>query len=317
MVNNAQKAAVLEEVIAHVQQQPYDIRAEVIVGELLDNRIREEEVMVRLRNVFTRAFNKDILDVQLDDSQPYQPYILLDLSRDGIYDRLPEGIFHDFSQQKRSTVKDMVAEYKKQQQQQQQARRFFQPLENEFFLQRVGLERREKHLLFDVFGKDADQLFQLFWHLPEGLPKAAAGRLVKLLPYMHRIAGNIPLVKLCLELILEEEVNIVTDRTPRAMATGAGVPLGECSLGVDTTAGELFYTDMPVIRVTIGPIKQQRIYDFLPWQPYGRLLQTCYGYFFPADADVETQLEPRDAEKVTAVADRHAEQGIMGYNFYL
>ncbi|HVI48592.1 MAG TPA: hypothetical protein VM802_27230, partial [Chitinophaga sp.] len=260
------------------------------------------------------------LQVKLDDSQPYQPFINLSLSRDGIYDRLPEGIFHEFSQQQKGrqtgTV-EMVARYKRQQQEQQQARRFFQPLENEFFLQRVFLERREKHLLFDVFGKDADQLFHEFWELPEGLPRAAANRLVKLLPYMHRIAGNIPMVKLCLQLVLEQDIDIVWDRQPKAMVAGSSVPLGECTLGMDTMAGEIFYTDMPRIVVTVGPLQRQRIYDYLPWQPYGKLLETCYGYLFPFDADVSTVLEPHADEKKVIMSDRQPAQGIMGYNFFL
>ncbi|WP_143310213.1 type VI secretion system baseplate subunit TssG [Chitinophaga vietnamensis] len=319
MVNNAQKAAVLEEVIDHVQALPYDVRAEVVVGELLDNHVRKEEIVVQLENVFTRSFNKDITDVKLDDSQPYQPFIALSLSRDGIYDRLPEGIFHDFSQQpeRAKGVSAMVARYKRQQKEQQQARRFFQPLENEFFLQRVFLEQREKHLLFDVFGKDADHLFHEFWELPAGLPSMAANRLVKLLPYMHRIAGNMPLVKLCLELVLEEAVDIAWNHDPQPVKAGSSVPLGECRLGVDTMAGDIFYTDMPRVTVTLGPLQQHRVYDYLPWQAYGRLLQTCYDYFFPADVEVITELQPNPKERSASVSDRKPEEGIMGYNFFL
>ena len=320
MVNNAEKAAVLEEVIDHVNALPYDVRAEVVVGELLDNHVREEEVMVQMLNVFTRSFTTDITHVKLDDSQPYQPFINLLLSRDGIYDRLPQGMFHEFKQEpssRQSGVAAMVARYKKQQQQQQQARKFFQPLENEFFLQRVYLEQREKHLLFDVFGKDADQLFHQFWELPPGLPAAAANRLVKLLPYMHRIAGNMLLVKLCLEQVLEETVNISWNRNPQMVRTDNSVPLGECLLGIDTMAGEVCYTDMPLVNVTIGPVKRQRIYDYLPWQPYGKLLETCYGYLFPADVEITTLLEPPAGDKQVVVADKQPEQGIMGYNFFL
>lgn len=319
MVNNAQKAAVLEEVIEHVTNLPYDVRAEVVVGELLDNHVRREEVVVHLENVFTRSFNKDILHVKLDDSQPYQPYVVLSLSRDGIYDRLPEGFFHDFSQQqtKEKGTAAMVARYKRQQQQELQARRFFQPLENEFFLQRVFLEQREKHLLFDVFGKDADQLFQQFWDLPAGLPGAASNRLVKLLPYMHRIAGNTQMIRLCLELVLEQDVTIKWDHTPQAVRADTSVPLGECILGMDTMAGEVFYTDMPRVTVTIGPLQRQRVYEYLPWQPYGRLLETCYGYLFPADVDINTVLEPNAGERSVAISDKRAEEGIMGYNFFL
>src|SRR5690606_20293892 len=155
MANYAQKAAVLENVIDHIRSLQEDVRAEVVVGELLDNQVQQDAVTVQMENVFSRAFARDILHVQLDDSQPYHPFITLQLSRDGLYDRLPEGLFHEFSPQQRGAVREMVASYKKQQQEETEARKFFRPLEHEFFLQRVFLERREKHLLFDAFGKDA------------------------------------------------------------------------------------------------------------------------------------------------------------------
>ncbi|HJT73490.1 MAG TPA: hypothetical protein VJ720_05715, partial [Chitinophaga sp.] len=210
MISNAQKTTVLEEVIDHIRRLNYDVRAEVVVGELFDNKVQEEEVAVQMQNVFTRSFNKDILDAQLDDSQPYHPFVTMVLSRDGIYDRLPEGLFHAFTpQRQQQSVSEMVAGYKKQQQEQQEARKFFRPLEHEFFLQRVFLEQREKHLLFDAFGKDADDLFLSFWGIPKGLPREATGRLVRLLPYIHRIAGNLELAGLYLEAILNEPVNII------------------------------------------------------------------------------------------------------------
>jgi hypothetical protein len=318
MMNNAQKAAVLEEVIDHIRRLHYDVRAEVVVGELLDNNVAEDEVAVQMQNVFTRAFNKDILDAQLDDSQPYHPFINLMLSRDGLYDRLPEGLFHEFTpQQQQREVSEMVAQYKKQQQEQQEARKFFKPIEHEFFLQRVFLEQREKHLLFDAFGQDADELFRAFWGLPDGLPRPGINKLIKLLPYVHRIAGNLPLVKLYLQAILDESVEITRENGATPVDAGEQLPLGESRLGVDTVTGSVFYTDMPRIRVTVGPLQQRRVYDFLPWQPYGRLLETCLSFLLPADVEIETMLEPHPDEKRVTVKDEAKKEGIMGYNFFL
>jgi hypothetical protein len=317
MVNNAQKAAVLEEVIDHIRRLHYDVRAEVVVGELLDNDVQEAEVAVQMKNVFTRAFNKDILDAQLDDSQPYHPFVTLTLSRDGLYDRLPEGMFHTFSSKKQQDVSEMVANYKKHQQEEQEARKFFRPLEHEFFLQRVFLEQREKHLLFDAFGKDADALFLSFWGIPQGLPKGPVNKLIRLLPYIHRIAGNLPLVQLYLEAILDEHVEISRSNGPVAVSTGSQTGLGECRLGVDSMTGNLFYTDMPRVVVKVGPLQHHRVYDFLSWQPYGKLLETCLGFLMPADVEVETLLEPHPDEKQVVVADSKFKEGIMGYNFFL
>jgi hypothetical protein len=317
MVNNAQKAAVLEEVIDHIRRLHYDVRAEVVVGELLDNHVHESEVAVQMQNVFTRAFNKDILDAQLDDSQPYHPFITLMLSRDGLYDRLPEGLFHAFSPQKQQEVSEMVATYKKHQQEEQEARKFFRPLEHEFFLQRVFLEQREKHLLFDALGKDADELFRSFWNVPEGLPKEPVNKLIRLLPYIHRIAGNLPLVQLYLQAILEEPVTITCKNGPVPVSAGIQTGLGECRLGVDTMTGNLFYADMPEVIVKIGPLQQRRVYDFLSWQPYGKLLQVCLEFLLPADVETITLLEPHPDEKQVVVNDSRQKEGLMGYNFFL
>lgn len=318
MVNNARKAAVLEEVIDHIRRLHYDVRAEVVVGELLDNHVNEEDVAVQMQNVFTRAFNKDILDAQLDDSQPYHPFITLTLSRDGLYDRLPEGLFHEFTPQKKQRgVAEMVASYKKQQKEQQEARKFFRPLEHEFFLQRVFLEQREKHLLFDAFGKDADELFLSFWGIPQGLPSQAVNRLIKLLPYIHRIAGNLPLVQLYLSAILDEPVTLKAENGPAAVSAGNQAGLGDVRLGIDAMTGNMFYADMPRVHMTIGPLQHLRTYDFLPWQPYGRLLEVCNGFLLPADVEIDTLIEPHPDEKKVVVADNQQKEGIMGYNFYL
>lgn len=317
MVNNAQKAAVLEEVIDHIRRLHYDVRAEVVVGELLDNDVQEAEVAVQMKNVFTRAFNKDILDAQLDDSQPYHPFVTLMLSRDGLYDRLPEGLFHTFSPQKQQDVSEMVANYKKHQEEEGEARKFFRPLEHEFFLQRVFLEQREKHLLFDAFGKDADALFLSFWGIPQGLPKGPVNKLIRLMPYIHRIAGNLSLVQLYLEAILDERVEIAQQHGRVAVSTGNQTGLGECRLGIDSMTGNLFYTDMPRVLVKVGPLQHRRVYDFLSWQPYGKLLETCLGFLMPADVEIETLLEPHPDEKQVVVADSKFKEGIMGYNFFL
>ncbi|MFY0254481.1 hypothetical protein ACDQ55_11055 [Chitinophaga sp. 30R24] len=319
MINNAQQTIILEDAIAQVTALLYDVRAEVVVGELLDHHIREEEVMVQLQNVFTRSFTTDIIQAKLNDSQPYQPFISLVLSRDGIYDRLPQGIFHEFIQESGHLpgIDTMVARYKRQQQQQQQARRFFQPLENEFFLQRVYLEQREKHLLFEVFGKEAARLLHTFWQLQPDLPPAAANRLEELLPLVHRIAGNVPLMQLCLEQILDAPVHICRDIQPRMVRIGNHPCLGDARLGIDMMVGIQCYTDMPVMNVAIGPLKRQRLYDYLPQQPYGKLLDACYGYLFPVDVEINTLLMPFAEDKYVVMDDMQPEQAIIGYHFFL
>lgn len=72
-----------------------DIRAEVIVNDLRQqNDIGQEQYVIRNEGQFSRAYRFDVLDSQVIDYNYDNTQILsLNLSRDSIYDMLPEIFF--------------------------------------------------------------------------------------------------------------------------------------------------------------------------------------------------------------------------------
>ncbi|MGA9639356.1 MAG: hypothetical protein WBQ70_12750, partial [Flavobacterium sp.] len=130
--NNRDLTTVVEE----IEAIPYDIRAEVIANELIENyAIHHDEIAISNVGQFSRAYRSDVLaaTVHLDD-YGNQEYVTLALSRDSIYDSLPEGFTHSLSENNgdKSVVK-MIKEHKYQKKQEAEARKFFAPFENEIF----------------------------------------------------------------------------------------------------------------------------------------------------------------------------------------
>ena len=82
----------LKEVITNFNA---DIKAEVVVGELHDNHFSQNEILTHHVGSFLRPVRKDIQEVSYPENvlPDEAEEIVLELSRDGLYDALPEGLF--------------------------------------------------------------------------------------------------------------------------------------------------------------------------------------------------------------------------------
>jgi len=110
----------LEHIVTLINALKYDIRAEVIVNNLLENKeIHNEQFVVQREGQFARAYRFDVLSSEITDYDDATQFLKLNLSRDSIYDMLPEGITHQsINDESQKGVNTMIKEYnirKKQQ----------------------------------------------------------------------------------------------------------------------------------------------------------------------------------------------------------
>src|SRR5207237_5764447 len=87
------------------------------------------------------------------------------------------------------------------------------------------------------------------------LNKTSAMLLVLLLPYAHAIAGDLRLMQDCLEILLQEKVQIVPVTAGASLAASAPNSLGIGQLGNDMVCGHSFTEDYPCLQYTIGPLQ--------------------------------------------------------------
>jgi len=269
---------IFEELISVYQ----NVKAEVIISQLQKNsNITNDDIIIKNKSTFRRSHRRDILDIGSIENG----LLNLNLSRNGLYDQLPEGLFHTKETSKGKIAYPQLRKtYKKEE---SDARHFFSPLENEFFNQKLNIENSEQDLLDDFLNLDDNFLIQ-FWKVDESIPKKYLLKLLKLLPYCYKIAGNIDLTSLCLENILDKKVKISKQYNPNTIDNRNLIEDENC-LGTNFTLTKDYDTILqPVYEVEIGPIQEGNIEEYIRKDGVLKFIEIFYDYFFPIEADVKT-----------------------------
>jgi len=281
-----------------------DIRIEVFLAELVERwNIDFNDILVKPLGLFKRPYSNDILNINIPKTrEEKEKKLSIDTSREGLYDILPEGFFHQKLNVKPTrTTKDSLEEYEIQKQEEKDARKFFLPLEQEFYRERVYLELEERRAS-DLFltEKKRENFNQLvkFWQLDDCLNLEQKSILLYLLPYCHFIIGNIELTEQSIEMVLGKKVKIdyIESRRNHQKRSSEGI-LGQIELGYNLALGEEFNDGIPAVQIDIGPIDNNDLAGYLPGGNEKKILEFLIGYFLPIEFDVHIKLLSKESEK--------------------
>ena len=285
--------------IERLNHLPVDLRAEVVVADLLENGVSLDDLILDPSGGFRRAFGRDIDHAEWTEAQPSQ-WLRIYLNRDGLYDRLPEGLFHQPTTNESNPTKDeWLREMALQQEREKAARLFFLPLEQEFFRQRVRIEQEERAYLpgGSQASPEENELVQ-FWNLPPFLTPDQVHRLLYLLPLVYRMAGDLDYMAACFEAVLEEPVRLQLEPPGGVPFTTETAPLGQWQLGVDSLLDGLLMDETPVVRLTVCVGQADRIAAYLPGGRGRQLIDWLGDYLFALDTlpviDLDTSALERD-----------------------
>ena len=285
------------------------LKAEALCASLLERGRLFDDLIVRHLGTFRRSYRNDVEALSTDSDDEKQLHI--ELNRDGLYDRLPEGLFHQPRRNEgEGAVEQMIGEYRRFREEEKAARRFFQPLEQEIFRYSVAVEQAERTGLWGLQGGTTDALFSRLWDLPDGLPPESVPILVSMMPWAWYIKGNRELTGRALSLLVDKPV-MVTERIDREQS-GADVllELGGAALGVDTVAGSSFEEASLCWVFTINEVEPAQISSFISGEGYGKLLRHFVSTFIPLEIDVDFTYDI--AQTVTDDAEM-----VLGFSFML
>lgn len=290
------------------------LKGEAFIAALNSSGYSFDKLVVERKGAFNKSYRKDIEDVLNKKDDQNRPYLQLKLNRDGIYDRLPEGLFHQPRAlgASKAGVSQMVGEYKRFREEEKAARRFFQPIEQELTRYAVFVEQEEQELLWGLLSGDLGSGFAKFWHLDEMLPARALSVLVRLMPWAYRIKGNPGLCAKALEMMLEKQVSVTTRQIKEHHTQDDTFLLGSAELGVETVTGNHFEEAGTGWVFLIKEMGGQEIAAFVGDEPYARLLQQFIDIFIPIQIDAVFEYEmtvSRGEEEVI--------EPILGFSFTL
>ena len=172
-----------------------EIKAETIVSQL-----GLQGFNVRNSGIFSRNYSDDLISVKEENNA-----ILLDLSRDGIFHLLPEGLFFGENRLKINDKHVLDKENEKVREEKRKIELFFQPFETKYFQLSLELESQ-----INEIAKKGNCVFtnSLFEEMEINTENRYIRKLLLLFPYLSELKGNLDLLKDLLKIIFSTKVEI-------------------------------------------------------------------------------------------------------------
>ena len=236
------------------------------------------------KDYFDRRIRQDITGIKKDKDTQKEKYEIT-LSRRSFYNIFPERFFHNaFSSA--SQVANMSTDYKTRKKEEAKARSFFAPLENEFFAHRITNEKEENRIFESLSSDELVTFLGSIWNTNSRFPKKMAARLLKSIPFIHKISGNLPKIIMVLETILNETVTSTTENL--IMPESPWSDNEPQYLGVNFATSMSCKTYLPKYIISVGPIQDpDTIEDYLPEGRIAGVIEFFLNYTLPFESDFQ------------------------------
>lgn len=296
---------------------PFDIRAEVLarlIAERYD--LSKEQLLVRHRNYFQRQGRKEVLEISDGFSDSLEKtMVCLDISREGLFDILPEDIFlhPDEIYATNLTRSQALTE------QEVFARKLFYPLEQLFFYMGLENECKEHELenqletIWQQYIPDSVSIFK-----GSSLDDDQKAIIKYLIPYLPEIIGNWPLTEQWLSMIMKtpillKEIPFISHDLPEEVQKRVGGIL----LGQDFILGNQFSDGLPILHLLIEDLTPDNIADFLEDGVQRKLLEEeLLSIFLPIETSYEIRLGLK-TQSTFFKLEHDADNSILGFTTVL
>ncbi|WP_291911132.1 type VI secretion system baseplate subunit TssG [Chitinophaga sp. CB10] len=258
-----------------------------------------------------RNFSKDVLSVEwYSPAGGFKDYLCIKTNREGLYDMLPEGLFHTaVPYSSTRSTEELIDQIKLHKEQEKAARKFFMPLEAEINLFRVLIELYENKIDKKNFYNELIDIFKPGWEIFELLDHQQANIFLHLIPLLHDTKGDLEKLQQVLHLMLQMPVAVHT-APGRTLTATEDCLLGDTRLGVDMIAGNTFLEGDEEVIIRVGPVTVSQAMELMPGERLEKVVRWLVSYFVPAD--VEARLETALAERKAALA-----ESVLGVTAYL
>ncbi|WP_157976828.1 hypothetical protein [Taibaiella helva] len=287
------------------------LRAEALCAEMMENGIPFDEIIIRMAGSFRKSYRNDVERVRAPKESGGA--LVIEINRDGLYDRLPEGLFHQTrGGGNTNNLRAMTGEYRRYRDEERLARKFFQPIEQELFRYAVLTEAEERQLQFGMLKGKLDKEFYRFWNIDAQLPEGPASVLVLIMPWIRQIKGDLQLTARALSMMLGLPVTGTTHIEGEQDVPAEGFLLGDDAvvLGVDTVCGHHFEEPYEQWIFSIEGVALQDMALYTSGKPYGLFLERFESLFIPLEVEVQYEYHCDGQEEDAA-------EPVLGYGFYL
>ena len=299
-----------------------DFKAEAIAAEMVEHGTPADRILILMLGAMKRTFRRDVEQVEEELSgYDHKEYILLKTPKEGIYDMLPEGLFHPHATNKKNaTQKEVIKQMKQRRLEEQNARKFFLPFEATINHLRMQMALYENMLdKRSHYGEMVD-IFKDQWEIFQYLDARQSNIFLHLIPVLHDIRDIHDVIETVMEMIFLLPVKISMHiRLPMHPAAPIMSEMGETSLGINLTTGSKVYEEgVEEILITIGPISNAVRHSFMEGSSNEKILTLLCDYLLPVQIDIATEFLVDERDKFTRLADKASDyNSVLGGDTWL
>lgn len=299
-----------------------DFKLEAVAANIVRHFCNNGKVMIRRVGINDRAYLKDIKNISVQYNDLDEERIVLETYREGIYDYLPEAVFHPPSLGfNGKNIESVVKEIRRQKVVEKSARDFFQPFELEIFYAEVNALLKEAEIFdsSDTYSSLLEIIADL-WPILKKLDRSSAKTFIFILPFLYSVKGNKNWIERFMTYFLgtEVQINFVPNTVDTNEEGSESFRLGGGNLGVtsilsgDHKDGNLNW------EITIGAIPHEQIEKYVDGHPFRDLLQEIYDIFMPVNVFVKEKFVVENiSQSFTIGKEIKNNTNVLGYSTFL
>lgn len=273
---------------------PFDLRAELLFEALQKAKIDDLDIVLKPNGVFFRKYSKDTMNISTDVND--SDILIIDLSRDGFYDILPESITHNY--RNRDQRNDAVQEFKIRKKEEKEARHFYNPLENEFFRFRHQIEKYESDFFSKLSTNGIADIIRMILGIESNMPDILTVKMFYALMKQKGNAGqNVADIAVILEKIVGEKVDFTSKNIRLENGHDVEQKGTEMIMGITTTLESHQEIFLKKYNFIIGPLQNpDNLPNYFDEQILQNFLNTFFNLFLPFQVQFsfEIHLNPED-----------------------
>jgi len=297
-----------------------DIRAEVLAASLIEQGYLAGHIFTTREGAARRGWNKDVEELYVEYSQyDLKDYLYIKTNRPGIYDILPEGIFHGVSPSKRLTrdKEDIIDEIKEKREEEFFARRFFQLFEQEIDMSAIRAYLYETKYEKKLSNPDFVNIFVSYWPIIKLLNRRQSIFFLHTIPLIEKIRNKFDEIAVAMSFILEAPVRITKTKILHHIENGQiESELGSMRLGIDWVQGRSFDDGLFDLKLTVGPISGEEMRTYLGDGRRNIILDYLCRLFLPGNVFVIKDYIIDQEESVFKLSDQE-HTSYLGINTFL
>jgi len=309
----------LELLLDQINDIDSDFKAETIAAEIIENGYNPDQIHILRNGGSRRGHAKDLEDVYLQFSQQdLRDHLYIHVNKEGVYDILPEGLFHQPIQKRLEKDKeDILDEIKVHRNEEFFARKFFRLFETE--VDRMHIEGSLYEIKFEkkISNENFINVFQPYWPIIKLLNIDQAIRFLHIIPVLHKVRSKYDEAANAISLILEVPIEVLQIKLQKKdVGDNYESVVGERCLGIDWVLGNSFDDGIYDLKMTIGPIPAKQMAYFLETGVGYKILDTLCQLFFSANIFIvrEFKVYPEDASFILS---SHEDLAYLGINTFI